>query len=461
MMALAKADRIARVAVIGGGVAGLAAAAALVPRGARVEVFEARRRLGGRAASFLDPISGRLIDHGQHVSMGCCTGLADLCRRAGATECFARHRRLHFVTPEGRCCDFSAVGWLPAPLHLVPGVLRLRFLRMSDRWRLLGTMRELARTGSRGVDSRETIGPWLRRRQRDQAIERFWSPVLISALGESLDRASVAAAAQVVREGFLASRRAHELAIPTVALAELFDQRLGAWLEGQGAVLRRGVRVARVEGDARRVAALVLADGTRRAFDAVVVAVPWWGIQRLLPAPMLAALPGVADAARLEPSPITAIHLWFDRPVWRLPHAVLLDGLGQWLFSPPDRARPDEHYAQVVISASRWLVGRDHDEVIGQVVRQISNLSGSGQTVHGSRPATLLRSRMVTERRAVFSVHPGVDALRPPQETALENLVLAGDWTATGWPATMEGAVRSGYRAAEAILRRPGLGGVS
>ncbi|MCR4410890.1 MAG: hydroxysqualene dehydroxylase HpnE [Thermoguttaceae bacterium] len=458
-MALGKSDRVLRVAVIGGGVAGLAAAAALARNGVRVEVFEARRRLGGRAASFLDPISGRWIDHGQHVSMGCCICLADLCRRAGAAECFTLHRRLHFVTPDGRCHDFAAVGWLPAPLHLVPGVLRLGFLRMSERWRLMGTIRRLAHVGSSGDEPHEAIGPWLRRRQSAQAIERFWSPILTSALGESLDRASVAAAAQVVREGLLASRRAYELAIPTVALAELFDQRLGAWLAGQGAVIRRGVRVAQVEGDARRVAALVLADGTRLAFDAVVVAVPWWTVQRLLPPAMLAVLPGVADAARLEPSPITAIHLWFDQPVCRLPHAVLLDGVGQWLFSPPERARPGEHYAQVVISASRRLLGRDHEEVIGQVVRQISSLFSESQTTHPPRPAKLLRGRMVTERRAVFSVQPGVDALRPAQETALENLVLAGDWTATGWPATMEGAARSGYRAAEAILRRPGWRG--
>jgi squalene-associated FAD-dependent desaturase len=381
-----------------------------------------------------------------------------LCRRAGATECFARHRRLHFVTPDGRRYHFSAVGWLPAPLHLVPGLLRLGFLGMGQRWRLLGTIWQLARIGSSGDDPHETIGPWLRRRQSAQAIERFWSPILTSALGESLDRVSVGAAAQVLREGFLASRRAYELTIPTITLTELFDQRLGAWLESQGTVIRRGVRVARLEGDDRRAATLVLADGTRQAFDAVVVAVPWWSIQRLLCPAILAALPGVADAARLQPSPISAVHLWFDQPVWPLRHAVLLDGLGQWLFSPPERARPDEYYAQVVISASHSLLGRNHDEVIGQVVRQIS-LSCCRQTVHLPRPAKLLRSRIVTERRAVFSVQPGVDTLRPAQETALENLALAGDWTATGWPATMEGAVRSGYRAAEAILRRLGFRG--
>ena len=184
-------------AIVGGGLAGLAAAAVAAEQGFRVEVFESRGRLGGRAGSFLDRPSGEWVDHCQHVSMGCCVNLADFCRRTGIDESFARYRRLHFLTAGGRQHSFSAATLLPAPLHLATGLLRLGYLSLPERWRIATGLVRLARKAAPDEDC-QTVGRWLRRQgQSERAIEGFWSPVLVSALSETLDRASLPAARKV------------------------------------------------------------------------------------------------------------------------------------------------------------------------------------------------------------------------------------------------------------------------
>jgi squalene-associated FAD-dependent desaturase len=468
------------VAIVGGGLAGMAAAAAAVARGLRVELFEQGKDLGGRAGSFFDPPSGRLADFCPHVAMGCCTNLDDFCRRAGLSECFRRFAALHFVLPGGGRYDFSARRWLPAPLHLLPGLLGLGYLARPDRWAIARAMLRLARERPDPRDEAPTIGAWLRGQgQSQQAIDRFWSVVLVSALGETLDRASLSAARKVLLDGFLASRRAWELVVPQRPLGELW-QRARQWLSRLGATIQLGSRVERIEGDGRRAAAVLLADGTRRPFDFVVAAVPWWQIRKLLDPSLLAAMPLVAQAEQLEPSPITAVHLWFDRALTPLPHAAIVPGeilpateslsnavplpfcnggqarplnglplprswLSQWVFADPQPDPARWHY-QVVISASHALRGRNRVEILKEVRGELE------QVWPEARQAKLLRWLLFVQPAAVFSVRPGSDRLRPAQQTPVANLLLAGDWTATGWPATMEGAVRSGYLAVEGIL---------
>ena len=437
------------VAVVGGGLAGLAAAVRLAEQGLHVEVFEARPRLGGRAASFRDPKSGMLVDRCQHVSMRCCTALADLCRRTGMADCFQRHRRLHFFGPDGTRCDFAAAWWLPAPLHLLPALLRLKYLCLRDRLGIARAMFRLARDQTGKVDETTTVGAWLRAQgQSEAAIAGFWSVVLRNALAETVDRASLAAARKVFVDGFLASRRAYELELPTMPLAELFDHRLGDWLTNRGVTVHRGCRVRRIDGDGRRAAGLVLGDGSQREFDFFVLAVPWHRVSKLLSSPILEAIPALGDLSQIQPVPITAIHLWFDRPITDLPHAVLVGRLGQWVFRDEEIARQARplHY-QVVISGSGELNQRRREEVLAQVRSELEAIWPA------ARAAQLVRWRMVTEPAAVFSMRPGIQRLRPPQQTPVANLALAGDWTATGWPATMEGAVRSGNSAAEVTLR--------
>ena len=427
------------VAVVGGGLAGMAAAARAVEHGFRVELFEANHHLGGRAGSFVDPKTGRLVDHCQHVAMRCCTQLADFCRRTGVADCFGRHATLHFFGPEATRHDLTAVRLLPAPLHLLPGLMRLGYLSVGER---LGIGRALWKLVREKQDA-ETIGDWLRRHgQSDRAIRRFWSVVLVSALGETVDRASLSAARQVFAEGFFASRDAYQLEVPTRPLREIFDRRVGRWLAENGVQVHRHTPIAQIEGDSHRATSLRFSDGSRREFDHFIAAVPWHRIRSLLSDPILAAMPALEGVGQLEPAPITAVHFWFDRPIVPLPHAVLVDRLSQWLF----RDANDEHHYQVVISASRELTGRPRREIVAEVRRDMESI---WPEVH---QAELLHWRVATQPSAVFSMRPGVERFRPSQQTPVGNLLLAGDWTATGWPATMEGAVRSGNLAIERLM---------
>jgi len=439
------------VAVVGGGWAGLAAAVAASEHGLHVELFERRKQLGGRAGSFYDPKIGGLVDDCQHVSMGCCTNLADLCRRTGVADCFQRYRTPHFFGPQGTRHDFTPSRWLPAPLHLAPALLRLGYLSVGERWAVGRAMRRLARADAGNTGPEETIGDWLRRQgQSQRAIEYFWSVILVGALSEPLDCISLSAARKVFVDGFLAARTAYELEVPKVPLAEIIA-RVAGWLAERGVALHPGTAVRQIDGDAGRVTGVVLDNGGRRAFDFVVVTVPWHRVRSLFSQPMLAAMPALEGVAEIRPAPITAVHLWFDRPITRLPHAVLVGRLAQWVFSYECDNR-QAHYCQVVISASHELAGRSREDVVAEVRRDLEAIWPQ------AREARLLHWRLVTQPAAVFSCRPGLERLRPAQQTPIENLMLAGDWTATGWPATMEGAVRSGYLAVEAVLRSLGTG---
>ena len=390
--------------------------------------------------------------------MGCCTNFLDFCRRAGLADSLRRDRKLHFLDPSGRRFPFAGVRWLPAPLHLAPALLRLGLVPLGDRLAIGRAMLRLARTGPRDDARYRTIGNWLaEQRQSPAAIERFWQVVLVSALSESLEAASLAAARQVFRDGFLTHRQAYEILVPTVPLSTLYGEKLAATLQGHGAQLHLGQPVEQVVfNDAGRASGLQLKQIGERSFDHVVLAVPWKRAVELLPGewehqggPLRDAL---SQAAQLPAAPITAVHWWFDRPITPLPHAVIAGRLSQWLFARGEQAGAprDEaavgHYYQVVISASRQLAGRSRESIRDEVLDDLRAVFPEADA------ARVVQWRIVTQGEAVFAPLPTSEALRPPQTTSAENLYLAGDWTRTGWPATMEGAVRSGYLAAQAVL---------
>ncbi|MBN2475018.1 MAG: FAD-dependent oxidoreductase [Pirellulales bacterium] len=441
------------VLVVGGGLAGMAAAAALRAGGLHVSLYERAKHLGGRAGSFRDPKTGRWIDFCRHVSMGCCTNFADFCRRIGVAECFHRYARLHFFSPDGTRHDLVPRGWLPAPLHLLPDLLRMGYLTRRERCAVVHAMWRLARQPAANRPDEQTIGQWLRRQgQSDRVIDRFWATVLVSALGETVDRASLSASRKVLVDGFLGARRACELHVPQCSLQELFDRRAAKRLGEQGVAVHRNSPVAGIEIDARRASAVVLSDGSRCESDFVVLAVPWRRIRSLFPNTPHPAVPALSGTEQIRSAPITAVHLWFDAPLTELPHAVLIGKLSQWLFRDRTGAFSADsgsaHYHQVVISASHMLGGRRRDDILAEVLRDLRSLWPSAHS------ARLLHWRVATRPAAVLSACPGLDDLRPGQRTPVENLFLAGDWTATGWPSTMEGAVRSGYLAAEAVFER-------
>jgi len=446
-----------RVAIVGGGLAGLAASVALADGQFNITLFEARRQLGGRAGSFRDLASDAWVDHCQHVSLGCCTNLTDFCRRTGLSDLLRLDQTLHFFGPDGRRCDVAPSRWLPAPLHLLPSLLRLKYLSRRERLGIISGLRKLARTPIKDDAASPTIGHWLLTHgQTQRAIDLFWTPVIVSALSETVDRAAVPPVRKVFVDAFLASRQACQLQIPRVPLGEFYGRRLEQWLREHGITLRLECAAKQIIGASQGVNEIELADGQRLPVDYIVLAVPWRRAGELLPDRLRAALPELKQTDGLESAPISAVHLWFDRPITDLPHAVLPGRTSQWVFNHgvqsnstgADDPPADAHYIQIVISASRGLASQSREAIIAQVRQELV------EVLPEAAQAKLLQARLITQQHAVFSPLPGSEHLRPRQQTAVPNLFLAGDWTATGWPATMEGAVRSGYLAAEAVLLR-------
>jgi squalene-associated FAD-dependent desaturase len=442
-----------RVVIIGGGLAGLAAAETLSARDQHVTLLESRPRLGGRASSFEDKASGALIDNCQHVSLGCCTNFQDFCQRTGMASSFRVERELNFLGTDGVVNRLTAKP-LPAPLHLASAFNHLSYLERRDRLALARGLKALAKADVTKLNS-ESFDRWLARHgQTENTVNRFWHVVLVSALSESLDRIAVAAARKVFVDAFLANRGGWTIQIPTAPLDELYGTQLVSHLARQRAVIRTGAGLRRLIAEGDRISAAELRSGERVEGDEFVLAVPHYLVASLEPE-TLAASPAVQNLSQLETAPISSVHLWFDRPITSLPHAVLIDRLSQWMFCRTllhsSSGRDDgSYYYQIVISASRELDGTPSADTIAAVHEELCEIWPEAHA------ATLLHSRLVTEHRAVFSVTPDSDRYRPQQQSAVPNLQFAGDWTQTGWPATMEGAVRSGYLAAENVLRRLG-----
>ncbi|MEO8724812.1 MAG: hydroxysqualene dehydroxylase HpnE, partial [Acidobacteriaceae bacterium] len=295
------------------------------------------------------------------------------------------------------------------------------------------------------ADDGNSFLQWLREHgQTEGAIHRFWEPVLVSALNEELDRCSARYASLVFRDSFLKSADAGKMGVPSVPLTELYSK-ARSYIEARGGSVRLRTVVEQVAPHADGVT-LTLGSGSGEAVaaDAVIVATPWLAAGKLLPALQ-------SRLSRLESSSITGIHLWFDRRITELPHAVLLDRTIQWMFHKsvlqPGRGQSGS-YVEVVVSASKKLIDLSRQEIIDLAVKELAEFFPA------VCDARLEKATVVKELHATYSVLPGGDAFRPKQATADPRIFIAGDWTETGWPATMEGAVRSGYLAAEAVADR-------
>lgn len=424
---------MATVAIAGAGLSGMAAAAALSAAGCRVVLLEARPYTGGRAASYAAPGSEEIIDNCQHILLRCCVNLLDFYRRISVENLIDFHREFHYLEPGGRRSVFRG-GVLPAPLHFAESFATLRFLSPREKLEVLRALAALQRERLRRRDlDRITMQQWLEeKRQSPRTVSRFWAPVLVSAVNEELDRMAATHGFQVFHLAFLSSRDAYQMGVPRVPLGELCSAERLSRLPGVEVHLRTKVTGIRVEDG--RVRAVETEQGPVEA-DAFVSALPFDPLRRLLPDLL-------DDWSVFEHSPIAAIHLWFDRPVTTLPHAVLLDSPFQWFFS-----KQDGRYIQLVVSAARFLANWPRQQAATRAREDLSRY------LPESRTARLLRFHVVKEIRATFSARPGLETRRPPAATRMPNLFLAGDWTQTGWPSTMEGAVRSGYRAAEAACR--------
>jgi squalene-associated FAD-dependent desaturase len=437
---------VARIIIVGGGIAGLAAAAALGSCSAssspdyQVQLFETRAFLGGRATSYPAPAQDgalEIIDNCQHILLKCCVNLRDFYSRLGVADKIEFHRKFYFIEPGGRTSTLEA-GLLPAPAHFTESFLKSRYLSLADKLSLARGLLALKREYKTrpGLDS-ITMLEWLReKRQTPRAIERFWRQVLVSAINEDLDRMAAAHGFQVFWLGFLTKRDSYEMGVPRIPLGELYSE--AVWRRFPSVTINPRQPVERMLFDNGAVSGIRVEDGTVHQADYYISAVPFDRIAELAPEAGI-------DVTPFSHVPITGIHLWFDRPITDLPHATLLDRTIQWMYN-----KRDGRYLQLVVSASRSLNTMPRAEVIALALRELAEFFPK------AAEATLEKAHVVKEMRATFSAGPGLEAKRPLSATKIPNLFLAGDWTRSGWPSTMEGAVRSGYKAAEAVVKARG-----
>jgi zeta-carotene desaturase len=464
------------VILIGGGLAGLSAGVALAEAGFRARLFEKRPFLGGRATSYVLP-TGEHVDNCQHVTLGCCTNLADFYQRTGVSEKIRTYDCLTFADPvRGRGTLRASV--LPAPFHLSPSFAKFPLLSWDDKLAITRAMMAILRRRGRSpladdssstpprLSNNSTMLEWLRQHhQTPGAIERFWRIVLVSALDEELGRTDARYGVDVFWKAFLANRRGYEIGIPSVPLAELYDGCRKS-IEGKGGEVNQRAAVRGIEVSENQVRCIRFDDGRTETADYYIAAVPHESLSALFASQIVEGEPLFGKLKNLRNSPITSIHLWFDRQVMTEPFLTVLHCASQWIFNktalyrhaddqansgagPANRENTGQ-YLQIVISASYAQLNQSRKEIIARAHEEVD------QILHVKKKANLVKATVIKETAATFSPEPGCERWRPKQITSIARLYLAGDWTSTGWPATMEGAVRSGYLAAEAVLAAAG-----
>jgi len=441
------------VLIIGGGLAGLTAGVALADAGRRVRLLEQKPYLGGRARSFQDAATGSRVDNGQHLFMGCYHSTLKFLDTIGTSQTvtFEPQLRVRFLDPDQKMTELRCPA-LPSPWHLLSGVFLSNSFSFREKIDVLRMGRALraakgAAEGSSTPD-RLTAEEWLSSLGQSESLRRnFWDLFCIAAMNEDPRIASALLFERVLRLALFSSPADSRLGIPRKGLSECYtDAAARAITERGGSVeLRRDVRAVLVSGGACR--GVKLADGTVIEAQTVLSAVPWHVLPGLLPADTVHSGTFFSRILRLRPAPIISLYLWFDRPVTDLEFVGLRGTTIQWLFNKGKILGTDENYVSLVLSGAHDHVARSKEDLRAMALQEIRRL------LPGMRGARLTHSLVIKERFATFSPCVGVDALRPPAVTPVHGLYLAGDWTATGLPATIEGAVQSGYSAAEAIQR--------
>ena len=443
-----------RIVVIGGGFAGLAAAHALSRSHLPVTLLERKPHLGGRAYSFLDKTTGDEVDNGQHLLMGCYTETLSFLRAIGAAGklLFQEDLRVDFLDDQGRPSSLVCPP-LPAPFHALLGILRMRSLSALDRWSSLLLGWGMLRSALRRADSgEETAEQWLRSAgQSPGMMSRLWEILTLATLNERPRRASANLLRRVIREALFTGRARSRIVLSRVGLSTLYTEDARRAIEAGGGEVLRDSPVERILLQEGRVRGVRLSGGEEVPARAVVTAVPWPALRRMLTPEALRGLPHVERFQEIQTSPILSVNLWFDRPVTRGTFVGLQGTAIQWVFNKDRihsrRGRPG-HYLSFVVSNATDFAGLSKSAILRRVLSDLRRL------IPTSVKAKVLHSVIVMERDATISQTPRSDSLRPGPETGCPNLFLAGDWTATGLPATIEGAVRSGRRAAGLVIRR-------
>jgi squalene-associated FAD-dependent desaturase len=466
-----------KVVIIGAGLSGLAAGVILAEEGFPVTVLERRPSLGGRTTSHRiphrssegeqqrtdspdstlePPYSLELVDNCPHILMRCCNNLLDFCTKLGVHRQIKFYDRYLYLDEKGRLIKLGG-SFLPAPFHLLPSFLAFKPLQWSEKWAVLRAFLAMMRLGPE-LSSLDhlTMWDWLKQQKQPvRSIELFWRPILVGALNEELEKASARYGLKVFIEGMLKRRRNFEMGVPSLPLLDLYSRPSVQFLESRRGCCLSRTTVAKLEIDQGRVTAALLADGTRITADYFISAVPAFSLRQILPAELLQKDASFSQLSQFEYSPITSIHLWFDRKFTHLPNLAFLGRKMHWLFAKESfsshQSESQTFALSLLVSASRELIPLGKHEIVQMALHELH------ESIPASRQTVLIQSAVFKEPYATFSCAAGCDSYRLDQKTSLENFYVAGDWTDTGWPSTMEGAVRSGYRCAELLLAKEGI----
>lgn len=444
-----------KVIVAGGGLAGITAACDLADAGWQVMLLEKRPFLGGRAYSYTDQATGAEVDNGQHVFLGCCDEYIALLKRLGVYDRVHLQKRLRVpVIDKVWGESMLAADDLPPPLHLTRSLLRFKSLSPKEKALAavaLSALRSLDRSKHAELDDM-TFADWLRERwQSESAIRSLWNLIILPTLNDDISLVSADLAAMVFQEGFLRSRTGANVGWAKVGLTKLIGDAAARYLAARGGdvVTERAIAGVRVErGDL-----VVVSEGEAVAVEACVLALPAEAMAAILPEGA-AEQPFDALARGLGSAPIVNVHLWYDRPVWKRGFAAFLNTPVQWIFNKSrlyGLSGPEQHL-DISLSGARDWIDVPNVELVEMFVKEVESL------IPEARGAEVTRAIVVKQRDATFAAHPGVSRKRPGQRTPVRGLYLAGDWTDTGWPGTMESAVRSGRLAAGALMEDVRMG---
>ena len=435
--------------IIGGGFAGLAAGVEMARAGKRVRLLEQKPHLGGRARSFADATTGSVVDNGQHLFMGCYHATRKFLETIGMADRvrFQPNLAVNFLDADSRLTALECPD-LPSPWHLLTGVVRSGSFSAGEKWEVIQLGRALdAKNQAANGASRLSVTEWLEKMGQSENIRRkFWDLLCIAALNEDPKVASAGLFQRVLKLALFASPEDSCLGIARAGLSECYTEAASGYIESHGGEVLLERNVTGLNISSQRCEGVRLGSGEAVDAGAVVSAVPWTQFVSLLPPDLLRNEPYFTNILSLRPAPIISINLWFDRAITDLEFAGLRGTTIQWLFNKGKILGTGEHYYSLVLSGAHDHVARNKEDLLAVALADL------GMLLPESHNAKLIHSLILKERFATFSPSWDAEQMRPTTKSPVEGLYMAGDWTATGLPATIEGAVQSGFAAAKEIL---------
>lgn len=439
------------VVVVGGGLSGLAVSTQLAIDGANVVMIEQANKLGGRAYSYVDKKTGDVVDNGQHVLVGAYHRTLQYLKNIGTRELLSlpENFHLHFHHPDNGFETFT-FGSALFPINLAVAAFRFRILSLKDRRRFLKVGIQL-RNWDEDLEQtlrRLTVAEWLQTmEQSNEAKRSFWYPIAISVMNESPEKASALLFARSLRSTFLGNASDAMILIPTVGQTKLYVDGAVRLFANHGSKVLLNSEAKSLTFHKNKATGVVLKNGKRIHAKSVICAVPHAALMRLLPETIRHIEP-FDHLKKIHFSPIVSIHLWFDRPIMDRDFVGLIDRRIQWIFNRRkimhQYGKPENHLSAIISGAYKY-VDLPKEKLAKIAVDDIASVYPT------ARNAVLAHYVIIKEKRATFSPTNEVESFRPDQQSPIENLYLAGDWTNTGLPPTIEGAIMSGFRCAELV----------